>query len=251
MALKLPSELVLLATVHGGLNIDNGQVKTFVVPEGITITRIVATRPGVCNVTSEEQIDTVVSTMAMNPQETVQTIKTTQAEVLKSINQQLKGDDPNKELFHQFVRSRIGNPTVKVFGPGDTMLDKYLVRDASENMYRTFDYKLNIINVPGIPDLFDIMYYATAGPAVKTRSKHTEMSVYFSMLVDRLKSQGVTKLIFYDVTCSSFISDTPITERQERELRRYIVQKGWGKTRRRNRKTKTRKAKKRTVSWSH
>lgn len=251
MALKLPSELVVLATVHGGLTVENGQVKTFVVPEGFTITRVMATRPGICNVTSEEQIDTVVTTMGFSPQETVKTIKTTQAEVLKNINQQLKGDDPNNALFQQFVRSRIGNPTIKVFRHGDTMLDKYLVRDASENMYTAFDYKLNVVNVPGIPDLFDLMYHGTAGPAVKTRSKYHGVNVYLSMIVDGLKSHGVTNLLFYDLTCSTFMSETPMTERQERELRRYIVQNGWGKTRRRKNKTKSRKAKKRKVQWNH
>lgn len=249
--MKLPSELVLLATVHGGLPIENGQVKTFVVPEGMTITRIMATRPGICNVTSETQVDTVVTTMNINPQETVKTIKTTQVEVLKNISQQLKGDEPNKELFQQFVRSRIGNPTVKTFRPGDTMLDKFLLRHKEETLDKAFDFKLNAINIPGIPDLFDFMYFGMSGPAARTRSKFSGMNVDFSMMLDFLKAQGVTNLIFYDLTCSSFMSDVPMTERQERELRKTIVQNGWGKTRRRKNKTKSRKSKKRKTQWTH
>lgn len=240
---KLPETLVLLATVHGGLDVENGKVKTFVVPEGITITRIMSARPGVCNVTMEKQIDALVGTLSTNPEETGKTIKTTQVEVLKDIDQRLKGDAANNGMLQQFVRSRIGNPTKQVFRSGDTMLDKFLVRDAGESMYKAFDYKLNIINMPGIPDLFDLMYYETSGPAVKTRSKYYGVNVYLSMLVDRVKSQGVSNLIFYDMTCSSFMSDAPMTERQERELRRDIIQRGVGK------KTKSHKTR-RSKSYS-
>lgn len=248
--MKLPSELVLLATVHGGIPIQNGEAKTFVVPEGFTITRVMATRPGICNVTSEAQVDTLVKTMNTNPEETFETMKITQAQVLKSITQQLKGDDPNNELLKQYIRSRIGSPTFKIFKSGDTMLDKTFVRNPDESMYKAFDFKLNVINMPGIPDLFDLFYFGTSGPAAKTRSKHDGAGVDLSMLVYALISKGVTDLTLYDLTCSSFMGDVPTTERDERRVRRDILQKGMG-TRNRKKKTKRRSTRKRTSSkWT-
>jgi hypothetical protein len=255
--MALPTELILLATVHGGLMVDdNKQIQTFTIPDGITVTRVMATRPGICNVTTEEQINGVIKDMVaegLNTEEvgrTVQSIRASQPEVVKNILGQLKGDDPNKELLQQFLRSRIATPTTKVFNPGSIMLDKYLTRDADEGHERAFDYKLNALNIPGVPDLFDVVTYRTAGPATQIKSRQYRRAIDLSVLVNILRDRGVQHLILYDLTCSSFMSNVPLTERDERALRRDIVQKGLGKrkTRRPKNKTKTRRGKKRTVS---
>jgi hypothetical protein len=247
---KLPEELVLLATVHGGVPVENGDVKTFVVPQGVTVSRIMATRPGICNVTSEHQIDRVVQTMGSTPEKTFESLKIGQAEVLKSIAHKLKGNDPQKQFLQQYIRSRIGNPMVKVFNSGDVMMDKMFDRAPHEGLGKAFDFKLNVISMPGIPDLFDLIYFGKSGPAVKTRSKYSGSSVDLSMIVEALPSFGVKHLILLDLTCSSFTSNVPMTERQERDLRKSVLQRGLG-TRRRNKKTKTRKAKKQKAQWRH
>jgi hypothetical protein len=224
------------------------------------ITRIMATRPGICNVTNEEQINQVVVDMKQfgsNPEEigqVVQTIKSSQPEVIKNILGQLKSGDPNKDLLQQFLRSRIATPVTKVFNSGNVMLDKYLARDETEGDEEAFDFKLNVLNMPGVPDLFDIMNFRTAGPAARTRSKPYDRSTMFSVVVEVLKGKGVKHIVFYDLTCSSFMSDDPIIEREERILRREILQKGLARktTRRRKTKTKSRRGKKRPAStWIH
>lgn len=258
--MALPPELVLLATVHGGLMVDdNKQIQTFRIPDGIKVTRVMATRPGICNVTSEDQINEVIKDMTsagLNTEEigrTVQSIQASQPEVVKTIMGQLKGDDPNRELLQQFLRSRIATPTTKVFNPGSIMLDKYLTRDIYEGHGQAFDYKLNAMNIPGVPDLFDVVTYRTAGPATQIKSKQYKREIDLSVLVNILRDRGVQHLILYDLTCSTFMPDVPMTDREERALRRDIIQKGLGKkTRRLKRKTKTRRGKKRTPSkWKH
>lgn len=256
MELRLPKELILLATVHGGIFVEDRNVNTFVVPEGMKITRIMATRPGVCNVTTEEQIDNVVTDMKESGvapkdiQTALSNIKSAQTEVVKSVMGQLKADDPNKALFQQFIQSRIATPTVKVFNAGDTMLNKFLARSAEEGREQAFDYKLNALNMPGKPDLFDLIPFGSAGPAARTRSKTPHgRELFLSNVVGVLRQQGVEHLILYDFTCSSFMGDE-MDPRTEREVRRFILQNGWGKTRRRKHKTKTRKAKKRRALWS-
>jgi hypothetical protein len=255
---KFPPELVLLATVHGGLLVnENKQIETFVVPQGFKITRVMATRPGICNVTTSDQIDEVVRDMRefgfSNVEETIQKIRASQPEVVKSILGQLKGENENKALFEQFVRSRIATPTTKVFTAGNTMLNKLLIRYEGEGEGEAFDFKLNAMNMPGRPDLFNLLLFKTSGPATQTRAKNIERWMHLTELVEELKSRGVNHLVFYDLTCSSFMPDTPMTDREERALRRDIVQTGLGKrkTRRPKRKTKTRRGKKRTTLWKH
>jgi hypothetical protein len=249
--------MVLFATVHGGLLVDEQkQVKTFIVPEGMKISRIMATRPGICNVTNADQVDELVRDMkelgsqAEDIGKAVENIKASQPSVIENIMGQIKNDDPNRGLFEQFLRSRIATPTLKEFNPGDTMLDKYLARDSYEGFEEAFDFKLLALNMVGKPDLFDTMIFGTSGPATNTRSKKIDREVMTSVLVNLLKARGVEHIIFYDLTCSSFMPLEPISERQERALRKDILQQGWGKkrTRRSNNKTKTRRGKKRTVS---
>jgi hypothetical protein len=261
MEAKLPAELVVLATAHGAIPIESGQVPTFTVPDDIKITRVLATRPGVCNITTEDQINQVVKDMRADgspPEEiqgAIQTLRSTQGKVIKSILAQLKTEDSNMTaLYQQFLRSRIATPTVQVFHAGDTLVAKRLERNKGEGESAAFDYKLNALNMPGTPDLFDLLLLEASGPATQTRSRDSGVSVEFNILVDILKSRGVKHLVFYDLTCSSFLSESPMTEREERMLRKTILQKGWGKmrTRRQPKKTKPRRTRKRTLSkWSH
>lgn len=256
---ELPKELVLLATVHGGIFIEDNTVDTFVVPEGMKITRIMATRPGICNITSPEQINIIVNEMnesgvdQTDIKKAVLQIKNTQSEVVKNVVGQLKSDDRNRALFEEFIRSRIATPTVKVFNAGDRMLNKMLGRNETEGRNSAFDYKMLALNMPGKPDLFDVLVYGTPGPGARTRSKTSYgREVFLSRVIEDLKARGVEHVIFYDLTCSSFMGDS-MDDRTQRDVRRTILQQGWGKrkTRRPKNKTKTRRNKKRTTQWSY
>lgn len=252
-----PKQLILLATVHGGIFVEDTTVNTFVVPQGMKITRIMATLPGICNVTTEDQINTVIGEMKelgtspIDIQKSLSTIQSTQAEVIKGIMGQMKADDPNKELFRQFMQSRIARPNVKVFNPGDTMLNKLLARSPGEGIDSAFDYKLIGLNMDRQPDLFDLIPFGSAGPAANTRAKSRYgREIFLDKVVEVLKNQGVEHVVLYDFTCSSFMGDE-MDPRTERRFRRDILQQGWGKTRRLKRKTKTRRGKKRTTRWKH
>lgn len=244
--------IVILASVHGVLPQDNKQVSTFTVPEGFSITRIMATRPGVCNVTNEDQINSLVAAMSKNPEETAKILKITQKEVIKSISN-IKSDDENKSLFQEYKRYNIVNPTVKTFIQGDEMLNKFFARSPDEDMDKPFDYKLNIVNSIGKYDLMDYLKTGTVGVAAHTRSKVGEMGAYLSEIIEVLRNEGFNNLVLFDLACSSFMNDEYLSRYEKRSMRADIEQRGIGrkKTRRPKRKTKTRRGKKRTIQWKH
>lgn len=73
--MSLPSTLVLFATVHGSIPVitttDAGgqpkkEVGSFKVPTGMEITRVMATRPGVCNMTTTDEINKFVKLLQKN-----------------------------------------------------------------------------------------------------------------------------------------------------------------------------------------
>lgn len=261
MSTRLPETLVLFATVHGVIPVDEGVERLFTVPPGMKITRVMATRPGICNLTQEDQINSIVLDMKKAFGETVtsaqinsvlESIKPATRELVKGLPGNMKADVENKELFQQFIRSHIKTPVVKEFLPGQPIIDKYLARSPDEGIESAYDFKLNIINIPGTPDLFDIAALGRTGPSAALRKDATlGRGIDLSSLVNGLSGMGVKHLVLFDFTCSSF--DSVVTDRAERSLRRDMLQRGVGKrrTRRRNKKTKTRKGKKRTTQWKH
>ena len=254
---KLPETLVLFATVHGSIPVESGQERLFAVPQGMRITRVMATRPGVCNVTQEDQITQIVKDMNatfknITPAEInaiISNIKPVTSDVVKQVESQVKSETPNTPLFQQFLRSHIKTPVVKTFVSGQPIINKFLARSADEGIESAYDYKLNMINVPGNPDLFDYAIFGRTGPSTALRKyAYAGREADLSTMVESLHAQGVNHLVLFDFTCSSF--DGVVTDREERALRRNMVQRGVGKTRRRKHKTKTRKAKKRRALWS-
>ena len=265
-----PSTLILFVSVHGVIPLTEArEVETFIVPDGMTITRAMATRPGVCNMTTEPQIDKIAKLLMKENlvgsyyeyiQYSASKLKRLNKGVIKEVSEQFKSSESEPEsrnLEEQFLRYHIPTPTIKVFNERQIMIDKYLTRSSEEGKDSRFDYKLNIMNIPGYPDLFDIFMF-TPEQQIVTRSvaKTTERGVYLSTLAKVLKDQGVKELVLVDFSCSSFDeSELPPAEaeRLSRLARRHAELEGRGrkqKTRRRKHKTKTRKAKKRRALWS-
>lgn len=253
MSVKFPEDITLLASTHGTIVVENSQVKTFVVPEGMTINRFMMARPGICNVTTEDQIDSVIGTLRSKPQETQRIVKSSTSVVIKAVMMDIKNDEPNKALLQQYVRSGTTLLQAQTFRPGDTILDKEFSRSKEEGMSNAFDFKMNIVNMPGVPDLLDLAYSRSPGVAARTRLKAGSVSATLSGVIGLLQSMNVRTVTLYDFTCSSFMSDDTMTDRDERTLRRDIQQKGLGRKRsgRQSKKTKTRRAKKRNVQWSY
>jgi len=249
----------VFATVHGVIPVEEGEPRLFRVPEGIKITRVMATRPGVCNVTQEDQINTILNDMkktfkTITPDEIntiVASIKPGTLEVVKNLVRDEKNTDTdNKALFRQFVRSHIKTPTVKEFLPGQEIIDKFLARSIEESMESAYDFKLNIVNMPGNPDLFDWLLTGRLGPSASTReAAKIERDIFLSEMVEKLHTVGVRHIVLFDFTCSSF--DSVLSDREERAVRRSMTGVGRRRTRRRKNKTKTRRGKKRTSLWNH
>lgn len=259
MSVKLPETLVVFATIHGVIPVTDNQAQFFTVQEGMKVTRIMATQPGACNVTTERQINSILIEMKntfkdYTPNEIdsiIETIKPETKRVAEELKSIQKNETEKNTLFETFLRRYISKPSVKVFEAGSSLLNKFLARNQDEGQESAYDFKLNIVNIPGTPDLFDMIILGRRGPSANTRdARKVERSIYLSEIVDLLHEVGVNHLIFFDFTCSSF--EGILSERDKRSVARDSKKQGMGrKTRRLKRKTKTRKGKKRTVQWKH
>ena len=240
---KLPEKLVLVATVHGSIPLNSGKVPRLLkVPQGIQITRIMAARPGVCNVLWEERANQIVKDMNqtfkdITPEEIntiVESISSTMPDVVKRIESRLREGTPHTIPFQEFIRSHIKTPVVETFLPGERLIDKEFYRARGQGIDSAYDSKLVMINVPGNPDFFDEMIFGRTGPSIARKSASSSVEADLSTIVGNLRDRGVKHLVFFDFTCSSF--EGKINDREERILRRDIVKRGTGRRIRRVKK---------------
>jgi hypothetical protein len=80
-----------------------------------------------------------------------------------------------------------------------SMLDKVYVRKSSEQSKSAYDYKINVLNVIGIPDLFNEI--------ISRRSGRSDISFELSLkeIIDYLYFvKKVNEIIIFDFSCSSF-----------------------------------------------
>jgi hypothetical protein len=256
-----PETVVLSITLHGLMSIENGDVAEFTVPEGMRIIKISAVAPGVCNVTTGEEITTAnasirkvfdSSELSYEEKESkiaslVQSLKTLESDTTATIRSQLKtqkDEDTIKDMLNMLRSTNKGFTTVEYL-PGDPIINKEFGRSDGEGLDNVDDYKIIAVNVEGQPDLHSIIVSGRYG-ATMTRGTTKSEGQYLlrlSTIVTFLQERNVKNIILFDFSCSEM---TEGSERKKRLLRLNLTKKGLhgGK------KTETRRRRKRLYGHS-
>jgi len=274
---ELPETLILSVTVHGVIDAkplkgeeqieavgeqQPERVPKLQVPDGMRVLKISAVAPGVCNVVSPD--DTVAANKVLNdafgsnPMSydairplvpgVVAALKTIEAEGEKELRE-------DKELMHdeqirQFVRSTPKGYEVKEYGPKETMINKMYTRSIGEGADDPAEYKITIMNSVEKYDLFSLILTGRLGAAATRASEKVEdlYGLELAELLEFVQKRGVKNVVLFDFSCSEMPDIDDRTKRlYAREVKREGLT-GGKRTRRRNRKTKTRRGKKR-LSW--
>lgn len=242
-----PETVIVSVTLHGSIHPENDTpIPTFKVPEGMRIKKISAVAPGVCNVTSETQIAKInrsITSAFENPvrYEDVDSKLPPLIESFKQLEKNevifiLKDDSGEKEK--DFVRHTDIGYTVVDYLAGQPILQKRYSRSVGEGIDDANDFKINVLNVEGQPDLHSLLLTGRSG-ATTTRASEIEESQYMvrlSSFVNLLQEKGVKNIVLFDFSCSDFYQANP---RKSRALRRGVVGFNGGK------KTETRRRRKR------
>lgn len=256
MSLEIPETVVLGITTHGAIPIEDSEVKTFEVPSGMTITKVSLAAIGVCNLTTEDEVETasrIIGRVFQNTQRPIQknidlatfVVFDLHKELQKEVDKDVKSGlikDPN---FQEFIRYSDKPQTQFTYTTGQKLIDKVFMRSVVEGMASPYDYKINMLNVTGKPDLVKLLTTGRTVPSTRASVLRENTPLFFSDIVEFLESKGVKQIVVFDFSCSVMEEGTP---RDVRVKRRRLEKEGLsgGKTRkRRNKKTKTRRAKKR------
>ena len=255
--MNYPETLVISVTSHGviqtNINANNiNEPLTFNIPSDMSIIKLSAVAPGVCNLTNPVDIDDFIKKVIKkvnNPVEYQKLISdpTSYVESLAELYKNIEEDtvkqtinekelDYEEKIRDDYVHHRNKSYTIQTYNPNNQIINKEYVRNnRTELNVSQWEFQINVLNTTGIPDLFREM--------LGRSYKDANSSITLQGIVNFVKSKGARNIILLDLSCSNFESTDPsvtITDREERELRRDILKKGLngGKRYHKNKKTK-------------
>jgi hypothetical protein len=252
MSVQYPETLVLGITTHGSIPIQEENAAMMQVPEGMRITKISAVPIGVCNMTVESNIEvlsayiTKIFRTDLPEQEKIDAIVKTMKHMQNATTSFVQKDKTSTDNSKQFILHSYKPPSVVTYTEGKDILNKDYLRGTYEGSTSAYDYKINMLNVAGTPDLLRIM--ATGRTIAPTRQMQYMENVLVNLhaIVLFLQQRGVKNIILFDLSCAVMEEATP---RKIRAERRTLGNKGLNGGRK---KTKRRSTKKRTLSkWRH
>ena len=260
MSVRFPETLVLGITTHGSLPTCETGVRTIQVPEGMTVTRVNAIPLGVANMASDQDsvnmsnlIRRVYADTLLTDDEKLNTVMAQMNRQQANIRGVVGKEKRPDEITKGFLRRSSDLVQVRVHKAGEEMIDKEFVRGTYEGTDSPYDFKLNMLNVEGSPDLLRMMASGrTIAPTRQTQYLENAL-VNMNAILYYVKQRGVKNVVLFDFSCAVVDSGTPRGIRENvLNMKRRRLTGGKKKTKRRQpKKTKTRKANKKVPSWSY
>jgi hypothetical protein len=229
--------IILFITTHGIIvkEDENADFNTFTVPQGITIKRTLASVPGECNFMDDETVEEYVSLVNRFMSELTSNRETTQNYAIEKISNAMHKSDKNKikislnetyddddfdEVdYNNYVNQFDKSFNYKQFLPGEEMINKQFKR--TNELVKKHDWSINIMNMPGHPDLLSFL---------KIQTRRGDSIITLKEIVDFLKNKGVTQIILFDMSCSSIMNNeyNEYNQRVIRKSRRNIIDRKIG-----------------------
>lgn len=237
---EFSKSVYIIITTHGCIGLkSSSELRTFEVPEGINIINIMASPPGVLNTSSYISLQNAFETINGGIDISKSNGKDLSEmpvlrEVIGNINEDLKLKDreintvqqtENKtrykldkrllDLSHSWDTRFI----MKSYKSGDEILNKQFSYDSTENNIHWLDNKIQIFNLPQQNEEFNFLDFLHSLERFKDG---TSGYVLMNMIIHYLKERGVENVVIFDFSCSKIASQTPISNRGVRSLRRYM-----------------------------
>jgi hypothetical protein len=248
-----PETIVISVTSHGVIIIDNNTNKplTFSVPSDMKIIKLSAVTPGVCNLTHPSDVDDFIKQVIKKVNNPTEMTKLTNdpiiyletlAKLYKTIEEDTfaetvkeKNPDYDFKIRDDYLHHRNKSYNITQYESGNLIINKeYIRNNRTELNTGAWDFQINVLNVTGVPDLFNEIL------GVRTY-QNVNSTITLQQIVDFVKTKGVKQLIILDLSCANFetnVSDFFFTNRQERAIRRDIFKSGLNGGKRKNKKTK-------------
>jgi hypothetical protein len=273
-----PERVILANFSHGSITVKkDGNEKTFVMPEGISLKRAWASVPGVCNFIAPETNAYFVRTIQSykrkfetmpfaNVDKDFQVLLDTfkkydKEDTVTEMKSMVKnkdtiiaeGDEERIDYVNEagkYINTYDSFFQLSTYLPGERVIDKLYTRTNTEAVNTPSGRKwvTLLVNVePGSLDLLTLMRPQTRGGT---------LDIYLSEIINFLKDKGVKEVILFDNSCSVFLNEdgTEYPDRSIRVRRNNIINRaspgkfgGKTKKRRGQKRSKTKNKKRKTI----
>jgi hypothetical protein len=218
---KYPETVVVLVTSHGKIKVKSTTFEdySFHIPDNISMTILNAVAPGICNFIEPEDSDDFAKKLIQKIKEDEtgsHVLETNPPAFVKSLINLLKEYDKTvkkETIYHnlsikdeerdideeEYIHHDDKSYNIYSFNSGDEVTNKeYSRNNLTEKNKGDWDFKINVMNVTGFPELIEI---------IKGRSNQDiDSKVYLEEIVNFLQQQGVKNIVLFDLTCSPFVS---------------------------------------------
>jgi hypothetical protein len=255
---EFPKTLVIAISTHGTIREGQGDFK---VPDGVTLVKVNAVIPSVCNIiTSEdmknasdfitEEIDKIpvldtkdlLVLASKIKEDIVEKVNDSKDQTDAYVKQERKaGESESLNVELAFLNSFARGYKV-LDATGKYMVNKYYSRENSAALNPTGDWQIKALNVDGQPDLINEVERANERRSTRT----SDPEITFEELLNFCIEKGARRFLIFDFSCAN-VTDENLNdifsedERSRRHFANSMIKHGTaygGKTKRTKRKSK-------------
>jgi hypothetical protein len=282
---RFPKTIVLSLTTHGLIVVGMWPVsmrpKMFRVPRDITLVKMNAVMPTICNHVNEADVvhinelitDKINGMPVLDAKDLRQICEDIRPELLKysdssiaglysSIKEKLKKKERGEVLTEeegealereQAYLHSVDRGYIIIDGTGSEMINKQYVRDNKDALNPFGDWQIKALNLPGQPDLINEIERENGR---MTGARVGEATTSLEEIINFCASRGSDRILIFDLTCSNVTTDSSYeredffkgkdADRARRAYAQDILESAvkWGGTKKKRTLKKTQKPKK-------
>jgi len=222
-----PETAVLSVFTHGAVTVNESKkFDVFQIPHGMNVIKVSAVAIGTCNLLTSKDGMAMNDELMKNFSDPNMSFADAQAQVEK-VTPYVRGivstvalgrarklltETPNDEDVKEYIRHPDLGFSRIVYTEGQPIIDKIYARKIEDThgkwKYR-YDYRINVLNMPDIPDVF--------AQIVGEEAPDTTTDLRMSTMLQWLEARGVKNVVLFDFSCALVSNVTP---RDVRGLRR-------------------------------
>lgn len=255
---EFPRTLVIAISTHGTIRADKPE--KFTIPRGITLVKVNAVIPSVCNVITSEDMksasdfitEEINKTPVLDTKDLVELSLVIKNDIVKKVSdsvdladtyvrqQKKEGESEDLSNYITFLNSFArGYRVIDV--TGQQMLNKHYSRETGTELNSGGDWQIKALNVDGQPDLISEVERANDRRSTRT----TEAETSFEELINFCISKGARRFLVFDFSCANVADEDRnavlSTDRDRRNFASRLLKDGTaygGKTKKIKRKSK-------------
>jgi hypothetical protein len=254
---KFPKTLVIAISTHGTIRADKADLN-FTVPSGVTLVKVNAVIPSVCNIISSNDmknasdfiteeinkinktpvLDTKNETPVLDTKNETPVLDTKDLLVLASeikdhivkkvsnsvdqtdtyVRQQRKAGESESLTDELAFLNSFARGYRVIDATGKQMINKYYSRENSDALNPTGDWQIKALNVEGQPDLINEIERANDRRSTRT----SDAEITFEELINFCIKKGSRRFLVFDFSCANVADedrkDVLLTDRDRRNF---------------------------------